>query len=397
MQGRGSSSPATRSGRSPPRWSAAPDPTRATERRSSRYWRRLIEANRPRARRPRQPRPAACRASSSSCRAFPPDLTAAAGLGRTGRQPPPGSSQRAVMRSKRASRSPTAASSSARATASSRASWPSGITSSTTPSRAGPPSVSPSRSATSGALVGVALEDRRRALGADHREHGVLGHQQPVGVAERERPAAAALAHAHRHDRGRALGQRRERAGDLAGDAVGLGRRRRVGARRVDQRHHRQAEPARPARTARWARRKPGGRRAPVARGSGRWPPRRTASPATVASPARTTGSVPRSSVHDEHRRAARSMPVGRPTAGPAAPRPRHRRPRGRPTPGSGRVGSGRAGQAEGRLDPGRPTPSRAEQGVDQPVGRRPTRRCASPAAAARPARPRPPGARRSR
>ena len=84
-----------------------------------------------------------------------------------------------------------------------------------------------------------------------------------------------------------------------------------------------------------------------------------------VARPARTTGSVPRSSVHDEHRSAAQSMPVGR-----SAARARRTSPHAVPSDPSNaagwrRRGEGRGAEAEGALDPGRGGVG-LDQGVDQ-------------------------------
>ena len=73
----------------------------------------------------------------------------------------------------------------------------------------------------------------------------MLLDQQAVGVGQRQGPATSALTDAHAGARRRQLGHGREGAGDLPGDAVGLGRCTGIGARRVDERQERQRQAAR--------------------------------------------------------------------------------------------------------------------------------------------------------
>ena len=86
------------------------------------------------------------------------------------------------------------------------------------------------------ACAGVAPEDRRAALGRDHRVDRVLLHQHAVGERDRDRAAGAALAD-HARDR-RHLEPRHHglRARDRAALAVLLGGDARIRAGRVDER-----------------------------------------------------------------------------------------------------------------------------------------------------------------
>ena len=243
----------------------------------------------------------------------------------------------------------------------------------------------PRRPATSGALLGVPLEDRGRALGRDHREDGVLLDEQAVGPGQRQRATAAALADAHRHARAAQAGHRAVEVGDLAGHAVVLrlaraGRRPGVSTRR-DEREAEpvgqadgppgQAEPARAGagrrrRGGRWRRPRPGGRRP--------WPGR--PGPSGRCRPARSTTSTAR--------RPRRCRSAGR-AGGRASTSPQarqvavvvaRRRLAGRPGAGaaaSGSSGSPRAASTQASISSG------GEHRVDQPVLERGLRRGATP------------------
>ena len=93
-------------------------------------------------------------------------------------------------------------------------------------------------------LLRGAPEDPRAALGRDHRIDRVLEHQHALGAGQRHRAARAALADDRRDHRHRQREARLGRAGDRLGLAALLGLDAGIGARRVDQRHHRQAEAA---------------------------------------------------------------------------------------------------------------------------------------------------------
>ena len=82
-----------------------------------------------------------------------------------------------------------------------------------------------------GGVVGVAVQDRRRALGRQRRQPGVLGADHPVGRHQRQRPAAGALPEQHADASApSSVDQLGEAAGDLAGHAALLGLLRQRGA-----------------------------------------------------------------------------------------------------------------------------------------------------------------------
>ncbi len=93
-----------------------------------------------------------------------------------------------------------------------------------------------------GRARGVLPQDRGAAFGADHRVDGVREHGHAIGGGQRHRTAGAALADDDRDDRHLHLQAGLDGAGDRLGLASLLGALARIGARRVNQRHHRQAE-----------------------------------------------------------------------------------------------------------------------------------------------------------
>ena len=96
----------------------------------------------------------------------------------------------------------------------------------------------------------VAPQDRGAALGRDHRVHRVLEHHHAIGHADRERSAAPPLAGDDGDDGNRQRRHLDQVGGDALGLAALLGALAGVGARRVDQRHHRLAESRRQAHDA---------------------------------------------------------------------------------------------------------------------------------------------------
>ena len=93
-----------------------------------------------------------------------------------------------------------------------------------------------------GRALGGLPEDRGAALGRDHRVDRVLQHQHLVADADRQRAARAALADDGDDDRHLELRHLEDVAADRLGLAALLGADAGIGARRVDEREHRQAE-----------------------------------------------------------------------------------------------------------------------------------------------------------
>ncbi len=85
---------------------------------------------------------------------------------------------------------------------------------------------------------GVAVEDRRARLGADHRVDRVLHHQHAVADADRQGATAAAFADDGRDDGNRQPGHDLEVHGDGFSLAALFGADARVRARRVDEREN---------------------------------------------------------------------------------------------------------------------------------------------------------------
>ena len=93
-----------------------------------------------------------------------------------------------------------------------------------------------------GGALGGLPQDRRAAFGRDHRIGRVLQHQQLVADADRQRAARAALADDGGDDRHLELRHLEDVAADRLRLAALLGADAGIGARRVDEGEHRQAE-----------------------------------------------------------------------------------------------------------------------------------------------------------
>ena len=93
-----------------------------------------------------------------------------------------------------------------------------------------------------GRPLGRLPQDRRAALGRDHRVDRVLQHQHLVGHADGQRAARAALADDGGDDRHLELRHLEDVAADGFGLAALLGADAGIGAGRVDEGEHRQPE-----------------------------------------------------------------------------------------------------------------------------------------------------------
>jgi hypothetical protein len=98
-----------------------------------------------------------------------------------------------------------------------------------------------------GGFIGALPQNRRAAFRRNHRIGAVLQHQHPVAHADRQRPAGTALADDHADHRYPQPAHLEQIAGDGLALAAFLGADAGIGARRVDEGHHRQAGTARPA------------------------------------------------------------------------------------------------------------------------------------------------------
>ena len=91
-------------------------------------------------------------------------------------------------------------------------------------------------------LVGGAPQDAGAAFGRNHRVDRVFEHDQAVGRSDGDGAARHAFAGDRRNDRHRGIEEHLRRSRNRFGDAALLAVHARIGAGRIDQRHHRHVE-----------------------------------------------------------------------------------------------------------------------------------------------------------